>query len=216
MAISFFSSCTLSTLFQSVKPGVPLVFDRSPGTPRDGYLLSDRWCRSTVQTAEQIVSATIPCSVARRRITHATFGSGRLDSATFYRSVYLSSRGRSECQHIFHPFSQRAHSRRSNPFTPIHTPQRSIHYPAVFCWTSVESYLRTISVSVDRKFSHVKELELTMDYPFLCANRTSTSWPIPKYPKCVNFCEHFNLKYTNYHINPSLSMKSNLSTSKLK
>lgn len=42
--------------------------------------------------------------------------------------------------------------------TPIHTPQRSIHYPAVFCWTSVESYLRTISVSVDRKFSHVKEL----------------------------------------------------------
>lgn len=115
MAISFFSSCTLSTLFQSVKPGVPLVFDRSPGTPRDGYLLSDRWCRSTVQTAEQIVSATISCSVARRRITHATFGSGRLDSATFYRSVYLSSRTRLECQHIFHPFSQRAHSRRSNP-----------------------------------------------------------------------------------------------------
>lgn len=98
--------------------------------------------------------------------------------------------------------------------TPIHTPQRSIHYPAVFCWTSVESYLRTISVSVDRKFSHVKELWLTMDYPFLCANRTSKSWPIPKYPKCVKFCEHFNLKYTNYHINSSLSMKLNLSTSK--
>lgn len=130
MAIPFFSTGTLLTLFQSVKRSVPLVFDRYPGSvpgsPLDGNLLSDRWCRSTVQTAEQIVSATIPCSVAQRRITHATFRSGRLDSATFYRSVYLSSRARLECQHIFHPFSLRAHSRRSNP-----CPRRHAHsHPA--------------------------------------------------------------------------------------
>lgn len=122
-------------------------FDRAPGsvpgspkfTLGDGNPQSYRWSRSTVQTAEQIVSATIPCSVAQRRITLATFGSGRLDSATFYRSVYLSSRARSECQHIFHPFSRvtvvdqiRALS------TPIHTP----HHKARF--TSLRLFVRLL------------------------------------------------------------------------